>query len=169
MRYTTIIDITEVPQVWRSHAAVSIYLYMALRCGYHDDDRDVIRVSIRDLAWRLHLTISAVRHGLSVLLSSGMIVASGASTYKVLKWIDSQQPTKRKTRREKEMAHIAEQREQERQRQEAALQAEHQRIQALESQGLTSFDLRLQKLKEKADKGDTDALRKYEHLKKQRQ
>lgn len=73
MRYTTIIDVTEIPAVWRSHNVTLVYLYLTLKCGYHDDDRDKICVSTRGLAMYLGMTHAAVRHALAVLESAGLI------------------------------------------------------------------------------------------------
>lgn len=73
MRYTTVIDISEIPTVWRCQNAVMLYLYLCLKCGYHDDDRDKICVSTRGLAMYLGMTHAAVRHALSVLESAGLI------------------------------------------------------------------------------------------------
>lgn len=59
--------------MWRSHNVTLVYLYLTLKCGYHDDDRDKICVSTRGLAMYLGMTHAAVRHALSVLESAGLI------------------------------------------------------------------------------------------------
>ena len=66
MRYTTIIDISEIPRLYNNNNAVRLYLHFALKCGYHDHDRDMITVSIRQLSRTLHMTIAATRHALHV-------------------------------------------------------------------------------------------------------
>lgn len=50
MRYTTIVDISEYASLYRNHNARLVYLHLALRSGYHDNDRDLIDVSVRRLA-----------------------------------------------------------------------------------------------------------------------
>lgn len=76
MRYTTIIDVTEVPDIWRNPNAVRLYFFMAMKCGYHDNDRDVLKISIRNLAFMAGLTLSACRHALKVLQGHGLISQS---------------------------------------------------------------------------------------------
>ncbi len=73
MRYTTIIDVSEIPTVWRCQNAVMLYLYLCLKCGYHDDDRDKIVVSTRGLAVALNMTHAAIRHALQVLEGAKLI------------------------------------------------------------------------------------------------
>ena len=95
MRYTTIIDITEIPEVWRNQNIRNLYLYMVLRSGYHDDDRDILRKSVRNLAADTGITVSAVRHGLLVLQRHGLLVPAAESIYKVTKFVLETKPTKR--------------------------------------------------------------------------
>lgn len=73
MRYTTIIDITEQPDVWRSVNARTLYLWLCCRCGYHDDDRDKMVMSTRSMASVLGMTHAAVRHALHVLMTAGLV------------------------------------------------------------------------------------------------
>lgn len=73
MRYTTVIDITEIPMVYRSPNVRLLYLHMALRCGYHSDDRDLCSLSIRRMAFDCRLTVSAVRHALLQLEKYGLL------------------------------------------------------------------------------------------------
>lgn len=67
MRYTTIIDISECREVWRCESAVKLYLYLVLKCGYHEHDRDKLRKSVRALAADVGLSDSACRHAINVL------------------------------------------------------------------------------------------------------
>lgn len=86
MRYTTVIDISEIPVVYRSINARLLYLHMALKAGYHDDDRDLLDASIRQLARDTGLTVSATRCALSNLLASKLIERQGVR-WKVTKWL----------------------------------------------------------------------------------
>lgn len=168
MRYTTIIDISEIDAVWRSYSTRLVYLYMVLKCGYHDDDRDLFRMSIRDMSWRLHISVSAVRHALAVLSRHSLISQTSPGCYMVVKWVETPSIAKRKTRKEKQQEDQAQIRQQEAARIERQRQQEYAYRDNLKSQGLTSFDIRLQNLKKKADQGDLEAKKRYEKLKSQK-
>lgn len=100
MRYTTIIDISEIPEVYRNHTARLIYLHLCLKAGYHDNDRDITRTSIRRIAVEAGVTVSAVRHAIKILEASRLIRRE-ASSWTVTKWLPEQTVTARpKTRRE---------------------------------------------------------------------
>ena len=94
MRYTTIIDISEIQEVYRNKNARLIYLHLALKAGYHDDDRDVINMSIRTTAWKVGLTVSATRHALALLERAGLLKRTGLG-WTVTKWIQATDPTPR--------------------------------------------------------------------------
>lgn len=94
MRYTTIIDITETPDVYRNKNARLVYLHLALKAGYHDEDRDVLQTSIRTTAWKVGLTVSATRHALAVLERAGLLTRTKTG-WTVTKWIQATDPTPR--------------------------------------------------------------------------
>lgn len=94
MRYTTIIDITEISDVYRNKNARLIYLHLALKAGYHDDDRDVLQTSIRMTAGTVGLTVSATRHALAVLERAGLLKRTETG-WTVTKWIQAAEPTPR--------------------------------------------------------------------------
>lgn len=151
MRYTTIIDIFDTP-AWRSSSARLVYFYMCLKCGYHDDDRDIIKISLRELSARLGLTLSAVRCALTLLVSQGLIVSSGISLYKVTKWAEPKEISRRKTKREKEIARIDEERQQEKAKEKAKREEEIKKL-----GGKTPYQLRIERLQAAAAKGDQAA------------
>lgn len=161
MRYTTIIDIFDTP-VWRSSSARLVYFYMCLKCGYHDDDRDMIHVSLRELSARLGLTLSAVRCALPLLISQGLIAASGPSTYKVTKWAEPKEISRRKTKREKEIAQIDEIRQQEK-----AMEQAKRAEEIKQAAGKSSYQLRIERLQAAAAKGDQAAAKQLEKVMKQ--
>lgn len=97
MRYTTIIDVTEIPDIWRNPNVTRLYFYMAMRCGYHDDDRDQLRISIRNLAYAAGLSLSACRHALRVLQSTRLLDRQ-EDTWIVRKFLLEQKPTSRTQR-----------------------------------------------------------------------
>lgn len=94
MRYTTLIDISEIPAVYGNRNARLLYLHMALRAGYHDEDRDVLAVSLRRLATDCGLSVSATRHALGVLTKAGLL-KRGERGFQVLKWVAVPPPTPR--------------------------------------------------------------------------
>ncbi len=77
MRYTTIIDIREFPQIYRNDNAKLVYLHLVLISGYHNEDRDQTTISIRQISYDTGLTVSAVRHSLKVLVSAGLLSRNG--------------------------------------------------------------------------------------------
>ncbi len=86
MRYTTIIDIREFPQIYRNDHAKLVYLHLVLISGFHDDDRDQTPISIRQICYDTGLTLSSVRHSLKVLISAGLLSRSGI-TWTVKKFV----------------------------------------------------------------------------------
>lgn len=94
MRYTTVIDITDFPQIYRNIHARLVYIHMALKAGYHDDDRDVCRLSIRSLAADVGITVSATRNALLQLEKSGLI-SKGSDCWIVKKWVAMESPSPR--------------------------------------------------------------------------
>ena len=94
MRYTTVIDITDFPQIYRNIHARLVYMHMALKAGYHDDDRDICRLSIRNLAADVGITVSATRNALLQLEKAGLISKS-SDCWIVKKWVLQESPTPR--------------------------------------------------------------------------
>lgn len=94
MRYTTTIDVTELPAIWRNHNATRLYFYLAMKCGYHDNDRDLIRISYRVLAMESGLTLSATRHALKMLKAAQLITTDG-DALRIKKFIIDVKPTAR--------------------------------------------------------------------------
>lgn len=100
MRYTTVIDISENRQLYANHNAVLVYLHLCLRAGYHDQDRDMVSISIRTLARDTGVTVSACRHAIKLLTAAGLLTRT-AGTWTVKKWVEEQQITTRaKTKRD---------------------------------------------------------------------
>ncbi len=95
MRYTTIIDISEMPEIYRNLNTRAVYLHLVLKSGYHDDDRDKLKLSIRRLAAESGLTVSAVRNALQQLEKAAMIERTSDGSTTVRKWILETKPTAR--------------------------------------------------------------------------
>ena len=94
MRYTTVIDVTEIADVWQNPNITRLYFFMALKCGYHDDDRDILRISLRNLAAQASLTLSATRHALKVLETANL-VTHDKEAWRVTKFVLEKKPTSR--------------------------------------------------------------------------
>lgn len=116
MRYTTVIDITEFAAVYRNQNARLIYFHMALKSGYHAEDKDRIQTSIRRLASDLNLTVSATRHALAQLEREDLIVRTNGG-WKVKKWVIENYPEKNQVRK-KTAAQEEKEKQQEKDRQE---------------------------------------------------
>lgn len=166
MRYTTIIDISEIPILYRNPNTRLLYLHMALRSGYHDEDRDLIAVSIRRLAAESGLTISATRHALQQLESCRMLERVGTA-WRVKKWIGEQTITSR-PRSEKKRLEM-----EEKQRREAAdaeekrrTREERKKEKELRKSGKTSFMLYYESQLELAKQGDIQAIENVRRHKK---
>lgn len=154
MRYTTIIDIAEMP-IYRNINARILYVHMALKCGYHDNDRDILDTSIRNLAASAGLTFSACRHALKVLEAAQLIKREG-DAWIVRKWL----PAQTITARPKKTAQEADQKAEEaklREREERKTNRERQRTQELAAQGKTQFMSYYEGLQARAAKGDQEA------------
>lgn len=94
MRYTTVIDVTEIDDVWQNPNITRLYFFMALKCGYHDDDRDILRISLRNLAAQASLTFSATRHALKVL-ENAKLVTHEKEAWRVTKFVLEKKPMSR--------------------------------------------------------------------------
>lgn len=115
MRYTTIIDITECPQVYSCISARLIYLHLVLKSGWGERNQDYCACSIRSLQGDLGMTFAAVRHGLAVLEKYGMI-RRGPGGCMVRKFCQPTKPGQRKLTRREQAAEEQRRKEQEQQR-----------------------------------------------------
>lgn len=103
MRYTTIIDIRDLPSIWNNPNVTRAYLFLCLASGYHDADRDLVKVSVRGLAALTGLSVAASRHALTQLQKAGLITRQ-ADTWKVTKFVITETPAARpKTKREQQL------------------------------------------------------------------
>lgn len=136
MRYTTVIDISEITEIYKNPTARLLYLHMSLKAGYHDVDRDLVRLSIRRLSADVGVTVSATRHALHQLERVGLLTREG-ELWRVKKWVEEQQITTRaKTKRE-----MQEQIQRlERQRQQVILEQQHQEHQQYDPEQSTNSD-----------------------------
>lgn len=80
--------------IYRNHNCRLVYLHLALKSGYHDEDRDKIKVSIRTLAGIVGISVSAVRHAIAQL-EKAQLVKRDNEYLVVKKWIIEAAPTPR--------------------------------------------------------------------------
>lgn len=165
MRYTTIIDISTIGAIYRNHNCRLIYLHMVLKSGYHDNDRDLIEISIRTLAAEVGLTISATRHALGILTRAKLVERQGELWY-VKKWLIEENMTPRpKTRKEAKERAQTDLRQAADQRREQEADNIRRHREELRQIGKTDFMIWYeQKIKAAAD-GDVDAQRSVERNK----
>ena len=88
-------DLTDFPSIYRNINARLIYLHMALHAGYHDYDRDILRMSIRQIAATSGVSVSATRHALALLEKARLINRNG-DYWSVVKWFQEPTITQRK-------------------------------------------------------------------------
>lgn len=157
MRYTTIIDISEIPEIYGNHNARLLFLHMTLKSGYHDEDRDLLRCSIRTLAARTGISVSATRNALRQLMKAGLLTQENG-TWRVRKFILEQQPTPRaKTRQQAQERSISDERERmnEQREREAAQQREQRKRE--NAAGTNGWMLYYEKRQREAAAGDHEA------------
>lgn len=161
MRYTTVIDISEINSLYRNKNAVLLYFHLCLKAGYQDDNRDIVDISIRRLSSDLDMSISAVRNALKRLQDFKLVTLSeGKITVK--KWLMAETPTARpkNARQAKQQQEDAVRRKYEaeikaqREREDAERAALDERKQMLLRQGKTIYMLTYEKYLEEAEKGD---------------
>lgn len=162
MRYTTIIDLTELRTIYKSTAARLVYLHMVLKSGYHDSDRDMLTLSIRQIAADVGVTVSAARHALAVLEKAQLIRREGP-IWVVKKWLLSEDITKRPaTKRQQQQIDAALERRKAQEQLDLQQRIEQaQREQQLRS-GKTSFMIYYEAQQRLAASGDADAQKNVE-------
>lgn len=165
MRYTTLIDISEIPAAYRCVNARLLYLHLCLKAGYHDEDRDICALSIRSLAADCGITVSATRHALKVLAKYSLIEQRDGVII-VKKWVEQKAISKREAA--KTVPTVAAERERE-QRRADEREAEHKALlRDLKEQGKSSLDAYFDMLEKKAAEGDIEAAETLARRKKQR-
>lgn len=166
MRYTTIIDISQAPEVYRNPNVRLVYLHLVLRAGYHDHDRDLVRISIRSLAAQVGLTVAATRHAIAVLTKWQLLQRAG-SYYQVRKWVPEQTVTSRaKTAKQQQQLNLAAQRRADEERREREAELERIRRENQAAAGRTAWDDLADYKRQRAAAGDVSAqewLRKNQH------
>lgn len=157
MRYTTIIDLSEFPAVYRNKNVRLVYLHLVLKSGYHDNDRDLIDISIRNLAWSVGLSVSATRHALHILEQARMIKRAGP-LWHVRKFIIEQEITPRsKTQKDAKKKAAAAAESEKNQALNTQLDQERERREKLQANNTSDFIIYYEDLVRRAKAGDIDA------------
>ena len=159
MRYTTVIDISELPAVYRNQNVRLVYLHMCLKSGYHEDDRDICFLSLRRLAADVGLTISATRHALGVLSRAALIEKNG-NAWRVRKFIPARARSQKKAK-EIEIRQYEEQQQQEREMREAEEKRRYQ--ERVKKTGKSGFEQMLDNLRAAAAAGDLEAAQRLKY------
>lgn len=162
MRYTTIIDIREQRAVYHNKNCRLLYLHLVLASGYHDDDRDIVEISIRNIASASGLTVSATRHALRILEAYGLVARNG-NVWTVKKWVVEKtitpRPRNQREQKQREQANDRRARDDARERER---ELERERAQRLRSEGKTPFMVYYEGLLKEAAEGDVDAQKTVE-------
>ena len=111
MRYTTIVDIRDLP-LYRNPSVRQLYLHLVLVSGYHDSDLDRVAVSVRGLASQTGLTISAVRHALDVMTKAGLVRREGGALMVTKYVLKDGIPKRARTKKEQQEQQQSREREQ---------------------------------------------------------
>lgn len=157
MRYTTCIDISEIPTLYRNANVRLVYFHLCLKSGYHDDDRDLFKCSLRRMADDVGISLGALRHALHILQASTLISVDHG-VIRVQKFVQERPITKRAKNSadaQQKAAQKARNEAQQALEQEQTRNAQiRRRIQAT---GKTDFMLYFEGLERRAAQGDIDA------------
>ena len=157
MRYTTIIDMTATPELYKCVNARLVYLHFTLISGYHDYDRDIAHIGLRTLAEQVGITFSAVRHAVKVLERYHYIERNPVG-WKVTKWLPSEQPTPRpKVAPKKQSPAVAQERDQANIERERAADLQRQERERLHASGKSSWMQFYENRLALANNGDLEA------------
>lgn len=157
MRYTTIIDISESSTLYKSANCRLLYLHLILKCGYHDDDRDLLHTSFASMASSLGITLSACRHAVSMLERAGLLKRDG-NVWLVKKFVAQEPITPRpKTVKTAKQSDVIKRRQQDQERRELEIEQSRHERELLEKKGKTPFMVYYEGLLAKAANGDMEA------------
>lgn len=164
MRYTTVIDISLIPELYKNLNIRLVYLHLVLKAGYHDNDKDIVVTSLRRLANDAGLTVSATRHALRMLKRYQMVnIGKGAMA--VRKWCPEQpistraKQAKQQQQMDRDQAAAAERRAMAKKHREDQRFAEE-----LKANNKSSLDVYKDKLREDAAHGDAWAAERLKQL-----
>lgn len=167
MRYTTLIDISEIAEIYRNPSIVRVYIHMTLKCGYHDTDRDIYTGSIRRIMADLGLSLSATRYAIKVLQAHHLVRLQGG-VYVVTKYIPSETITPRpKTAKQAAQQAEAVRRNEAQQTREEAHDDNRRQLEAIWAQGKSSWMVFYENRQRLAQSGDQEAAKWCERNRQQ--
>ena len=157
MRYTTIIDISEIQPIYRNVNARLVYLHLVLKSGYHDNDRDLVSISLRRIAAEVGLTLSATRHAIGQLEKAQLLTRQGP-VWNVKKFVleKSITPRVRSEKKQKE-AEIKERERIIKEEQEQRERDEIRKVKEMKRAGKNPLFEMVKDLMKKAANGDAEA------------
>lgn len=159
MRYTTIIDLTEWPTLYKSPSIRLVYMHLCYVAGYHDYDRDLTGISLRRIAHDCGLTLSATRVAISRLQAYQLLERVGP-LWRVKKYVMEAPISKReKSVKALKAKEVKMQEEQQRQARHTAMAKEERERESLRLKGKTSYMVWYETQLEQAEAGNPDAIR----------
>lgn len=157
MRYTTIVDISEFPTIYRNTNARLVYLHLVLKSGYHDNDRDLVALSLRRIAAEVGLTLSATRHAISQLEKAQLLNRQGPVWF-VKKFVLEKSITPRaKSEKKLKEAEIRERERAIKEEQELREKEEIRKVKEMKKAGRNPLFEMVKELMRKAENGDAEA------------
>ena len=157
MRYTTIVDISEFPTIYRNTNARLVYLHLVLKSGYHDNDRDLVALSLRRIAAEVGLTLSATRHAISQLEKAQLLNRQGPVWF-VKKFVLEKSITPRaKSEKKLKEAEIRERERVIKEEQELREKEEIRKVKEMKKAGRNPLFEMVKELMRKAENGDLEA------------
>lgn len=157
MRYTTIVDISEFPTIYRNTNARLVYLHLVLKSGYHDNDRDLVALSLRRIAAEVGLTLSATRHAISQLEKAQLLNRQGPVWF-VKKFVLEKSITPRaKSEKKLKEAEIRERERAIKEEQELREKEEIRKVKEMKKAGRNPLFEMVKELMRKAENGDLEA------------
>lgn len=157
MRYTTIVDISEFPTIYRNTNARLVYLHLVLKSGYHDNDRDLVALSLRRIAAEVGLTLSATRHAISQLEKAQLLNRQGPVWF-VKKFVLEKSITPRaKSEKKLKEAEIRERERVIKEEQEIREKEEIRKVKEMKKAGRNPLFEMVKELMRKAENGDVEA------------
>ena len=157
MRYTTIVDISEFPTIYRNTNARLVYLHLVLKSGYHDNDRDLVALSLRRIAAEVGLTLSATRHAISQLEKAQLLNRQGPVWF-VKKFVFEKSITPRaKSEKKLKEAEIRERERVIKEEQELREKEEIRKVKEMKKAGRNPLFEMVKELMRKAENGDLEA------------
>lgn len=157
MRYTTIVDISEFPTIYRNTNARLVYLHLVLKSGYHDNDRDLVALSLRRIAAEVGLTLSATRHAIGQLEKAQLLNRQGPVWF-VKKFVLEKSITPRmKSEKKLKEAEIRERERVIKEEQELREKEEIRKVKEMKKAGRNPLFEMVKELMRKAENGDAEA------------